>query len=124
MKDPIYNSKIFTAETIAASGTLENSSAPLVFGPKIAKGNNVGRNGEFNLWLKLTGNGTLKAQAKCSGNDGVDYVTIVPEIETGLVAGNYLISFSLPLCTQFTILLTETGGANQIVVAECNVISR
>lgn len=129
MKDPIYKIEIFKDETIAASGTLENTTAPIVFGPRNAnetendKGASVGRLGSLALWLKLSGTGTLKAQAKCSGNDGVDYI-IKEDIKVGMVAGEYLEPFAVPLCTHMTILLTETGGANSVVVEECNLISR
>jgi len=125
MKDPIYKKVLASAELIAASGTFP--SANVEIGPKIDKDPNVGRLGNFSLELKLSGNaGVLKAEVKCSGN-GVDYITVSPEIETGMsvAAGPYyLVEFAMPLCTDFTILLTETGGAANVTVDEMSIISR
>ena len=130
MKDPIYRINLEDLEVeISASGTAENDSTPIVFGPRFAnetegeKGALAGRHGELSLAIKLSGSGTLKAQAKVSGN-GVDYDIVDTEIVTGLTAGYHVVAFSVPLCTHMTILLTETGGANSITVDECNVISR
>lgn len=130
MKDPIYKINLADLEVeIAASGTKENTSTPVVFGDRFKnetegeKGTIAGRHGELSLCLKLSGSGTLKAEAKVSDND-TDYATVSPEIATGLTAGYHHVAFSVPSTPYMTILLTETGGANSITVDRCNIISR
>lgn len=121
MKDDIFVKEIISEDTaLAASGTYENTSDPILFEKNVGK---AGRNGNLSFWLKFTGSGTLKVEAKCSGNRGDDYVTITPELSTGLAAGNHLVAFAVPICTHMTLLITEEG-VDTVTINELNVISR
>jgi hypothetical protein len=114
----MYNSTtihtVYSAVTIVASGT--SLSDPLDCSLS---------SGIFSLQLAITGDGTLKVEAKVS-NDGTTY--LVPdgasEIKTGLTKtsgpggdGKIFIGFQTLGVSRFVkILLTETGGANSVTV--------
>lgn len=99
---------LFSAQAILASASY--TSAAVVLGDTA---------GSFSLQFAVTGDGTAKVELLCS-NDGTNYVT--PEglsaILTGKTktSGNYLTSFSIPVCHSFKVKVTETGGAQPIAV--------
>jgi hypothetical protein len=105
---------IYSAVTIVASGT--SLSDPLDCSLS---------GGTFSLQLAITGDGTLKVEAKLS-NDGITY--LVPdgasEIKTGLTKtsgpgadGKIFLGFqTLGVGQSLKILLTETGGASSVIV--------
>ncbi len=126
----IYRTKLIlpTAPvTIPLSGTWENSADPMIFAVDRAPDSRVGLNGEFTLWASIAaGAGSVKAEARCSCNDSSETIkkkTISPVISASMVAGETLVSFTIPLCTQMTILLTATAVA-AVVVNELYVMSR
>lgn len=109
--------KLFDAQSIAASG---NSSNP---------GNGIdlqrfAQNGFFSVQYLITGTGTAKIEYNLS-NDGATYIepTSATDIGSSLTAttgpgsdGKDILSFSPELARFMKIKVTETGGAQAVVV--------
>lgn len=99
---------LFNAQSIAASGTASSVAIDL---------NNFKPAGFFSIQVTLTGSGTGKFEYELS-NDGVTYLTpsSAVDIVTAHTVGNDIYSFSPELARYMKIKITETGGADPIVV--------
>lgn len=106
--------KIVDAQTIAATGTYTSSVIKL-----------LNTDGYFSLQVEVTGDGTVKFEYLLSNNE-TDFLmpTSAIAIATGVVKtsgpgsdGKDIYSFHPPLARELKILVTETGGANSVVVS-------
>jgi hypothetical protein len=111
----IYITKIFSSESVAASGSA--TSAPLDLG-------SISSSGYFSLQVAVTGSGELTLEFELS-NDGINYVTPTGslEITTGLSAtsgpgsdGKDIYSFGPILARWLRIKATETGTSDAAVL--------
>jgi hypothetical protein len=112
---PIRTFDVFKAEAIAASGDATSGVVDM---------NQNQPAGYFSIYIELTGTGTAQVVYELS-NDGVNYLT--PVSASDIVAahtaasgaganGKDLYSFTPELARYIRIKITETGGANPIVV--------
>ena len=102
--------KCFSANTIAASGSLTTIIFDL---------NNFKPNGFYSLQVTVTRSGACKFEYLCS-NDGENFVEPVgaSDISSGVTAvSSAIISFSPVPCAYLRIKCTETGGANSVTVS-------
>lgn len=116
MSKPIRTYTVFSAVTIAASGTSTSTAIDL---------NGVARNGNFSLQVVLTGSGTAKFEYSYS-NDGTNY--IIPASPTGEITTGHTVTSGpgtdgkniYPFSPQFgrymKVKATETGAANSVTI--------
>ncbi|MCP4712229.1 MAG: hypothetical protein GY869_26705, partial [Planctomycetes bacterium] len=103
---PTQTSVIFSAETVAASGTASSRQFNL-----------SEKNGDMSVSYTITGTGTATIDYLMS-NDDVTYT--VPDgatsIIAGATAGSDLVAFFPEFAKFIKIRVTETGGANAITI--------
>jgi hypothetical protein len=114
MEYMIKTNKMINGVTVAASAAYD--SAPI----DLSQHNTVGY---FSYHVKVTGSGTVKFEVLCSNEDVInetsDLAFTLPttgsSIVTGLTAGTYFDSFTVPACKWMKVRMTETGGLNSAV---------
>lgn len=106
---PFQISAVLThnAVVVAASGTGTSSAIDL---------RSIASTGLFALHYTIAGSGTATvAFSQSSTYDGT-YVTGATAIATGKTAGTYYTAFAPPISPWMKILVTETGGSQNIIV--------
>lgn len=114
---PILN-KVIDATTIVASGNTTSSVIPRE-GQSMA-----GIGGYFTLYVAVTGDGTAKIEYLAS-LDGITYLepSTATDVATGLTKtsgpgsdGKTIVRFGPIAAPKYKIKVTETGGANSVIV--------
>ena len=126
MNDGFFLKPLVTSdEVIAASESYTTSS--VVFGP-LSRGkgenNQGGNHGANSISVRLEGDGELKIEAMCSGDEGSNFDTISPAIVEGLLEGYRVLEVSIPLCTDVKFKLTETGGSDRVTIKDVRLLTR
>lgn len=116
--------KIFTASTVAASGTDTSSIINARSNEQYS-----GRRGFYSYTAVVTGSGTAKLEYivpttfdfgdDVAWNDrygGFLEPAAATDIATGLTVGSYAASFTVIPADAFKVVLTETGGADSVTV--------
>jgi hypothetical protein len=117
----IKTNKVFNGVTVAAGASHTSEAIDLSIHNSV---------GYFSLHTKVTGTGTCKIEFLCSNEDIINETTDLAftlpaagsTVATGLTAGTYFHSTGtgssspLPICKWVRFKITETGGANAVVV--------
>ena len=114
---PIYTERLFTSQSISASANATSNPLDL---------RNIATNGFFSVQYTLTGTGTAKIEYNLSNEDAMTNLlepTSAADIASGLTAtsgpgadGKDVVSFAPELARWLRIKVTETGGANAVVM--------
>jgi len=113
MTTPVIVDEIFKSKTISASGNA-------TYNVNLRRMN---AEGFFSIQIEVTGDGTVKVEYLESNNGGTDFIDPEDDIVTGFTSssgpdsdGKDLFSFEPNLCGMVQIKITETGGADPVVV--------
>lgn len=104
---PITTIKLFSNESIAASGSATSVAVDL---------REIAQEGRFSVYSAITGSGTVKIEYLVAPEEDGTYIEPAgaSDVATGLAAGSAAASFSPVVAPFLRIKATETGGANGV----------
>lgn len=107
---PITTIKLFSAQSIAASGSATSEAVDL---------REISQEGRFSVYATVTGSGTLKLEYLVSPEKGGTFIEPAgaSDAATGLISGNSAASFTPVLAPFLEIKATETGGAQGVTLS-------